>query len=202
MDKRGFESTEAMHDYMIQQWNNKVRKNDEVVVLGDLSFADGRSTNEILKRLNGKKYLIIGNHDRYLDDKNFDNNLYQWVKPYAVLNDNRRTVVLSHYPIMCYDGQYQTDANGNPTRYMLYGHVHNTYDEVLINQFQNITRQQTRLIYHHTDPQPIPCQMINCFCMFSDYTPLTLDEWIEVDAKRRASMPSLSEYHDTWMEVR
>lgn len=27
--------------------------------------------------------------------------------------------------------------------------------------------------------------MINCFCMFSDYTPLSLDEWIEVDARRR-----------------
>lgn len=30
--------------------------------------------------------------------------------------------------------------------------------------------------------------MINCFCMFSDYVPLTLDEWIEVDRKRRAIM--------------
>ena len=31
----------------------------------------------------------------------------------------------------------------------------------------------------------IPCRMINGFCMFSDYVPLTLDEWIEVDRKRR-----------------
>ena len=30
--------------------------------------------------------------------------------------------------------------------------------------------------------------MINCFCMFSDYVPLTLDEWIEVDRKRRDGM--------------
>ena len=34
----------------------------------------------------------------------------------------------------------------------------------------------------------IPCNMINCFCMFSDYVPLTLDEWIELDNKRRASL--------------
>lgn len=40
MDKRGFESVEAM--------------------------------NELLCRLNGRKYLIIGNHDRFLDDKAFD----------------------------------------------------------------------------------------------------------------------------------
>lgn len=30
--------------------------------------------------------------------------------------------------------------------------------------------------------------MINCFCMFSDYQPMTLDEWIEIDRKRRKAM--------------
>ena len=27
-----------------------------------------------------------------------------------------------------------------------------------------------------------------CFCMFSDYVPLTLDEWILLDAKRRSEL--------------
>lgn len=31
----------------------------------------------------------------------------------------------------------------------------------------------------------IPCCMINCFCVFSDYAPITLDEWIENDKMRR-----------------
>ena len=35
--------------------------------------------------------------------------------------------------------------------------------------------------------------MINCFCMFSDYVPLTLDEWIQADKKRRERI-SLSDY--------
>ena len=69
MDNRGFESVEAMNEHMITQWNKKVRKNDEVVILGDFSIEKGEKTNEILHRLNGKKYLIIGNHDRYLKDK-------------------------------------------------------------------------------------------------------------------------------------
>ena len=30
--------------------------------------------------------------------------------------------------------------------------------------------------------------MINCFCMFSGYTPLSLDEWIEVDRRRRENL--------------
>ena len=39
----------------------------------------------------------------------------------------------------------------------------------------------------------IPCQMINCFCMFSDYVPLTLDEWIQLDKNRRVKI-SISDY--------
>lgn len=38
--------------------------------------------------------------------------------------------------------------------------------------------------------------MINCFCMFSDYVPFTLDEWIEVDRKRRMNI-SISDYEAT-----
>ena len=30
--------------------------------------------------------------------------------------------------------------------------------------------------------------MINCFCMFSDYIPLTLDEWIRADRKRNIGL--------------
>lgn len=37
--------------------------------------------------------------------------------------------------------------------------------------------------------------------MFSDYVPLTLDEWIELDEKRRAAIPELSEYQDDWMDT-
>lgn len=35
MDVRGFEDVEEMNEYMISQWNRKVNKRDEVVVLGD-----------------------------------------------------------------------------------------------------------------------------------------------------------------------
>lgn len=38
---------------------------------------------------------------------------------------------------------------------------------------------------HQETAQPVPCQMINCFCMYSDYTPLTLEEWVECDQRRR-----------------
>ena len=160
MDKRGFSSVEEMNEYMIIRWNSRVKKRDEVVILGDFSMGKADETEEILKRLNGRKYLVVGNHDKYLQDKDVDQSLFVWAKDYAELNDNKRKIILSHYPILCYNGQYRRNENKVPTTYMLYGHVHNTYDEVLVNEFMTITKS----CFHEGHPEegPIPCQMINC----------------------------------------
>ena len=186
MDDRGFESGEAMNEYMIQQWNSRVRNNDDVVILGDLCLSKKPSeVNELLSGLNGKKYLIIGNHDKYVESRQFDRSQFVWIEHYMELKDNKRKVILSHYPIMCYNGQYRLDAEGNPITYMLYGHVHDTFDEYLINDYMRNIVQYKRQVRGSEELVTIPCRMINCFCMFSDYVPLTLDEWIEVDRKRR-----------------
>lgn len=118
MDCRGFEDVEIMNDYMVEQWNKKVRRNDEVVILGDFSWGNAKQTTELLERLNGKKFLIRGNHDLYLDDKAFDPSIFGWIKDYAELHDNRRKVVLSHYPMVCYNGQYRVDEKGKPKTWM------------------------------------------------------------------------------------
>lgn len=181
MDNRGFATVEAMNEYMIAQWNGKVRAGDEVVILGDFCISPaGQDVNKLLKRLNGTKYLITGNHDKYLDSRLFDRSLFGWIEPYKELHDNKRKVVLCHYPIMCYNGQYNIHDDGRPKTYMLYGHVHNTYDQQLINEFQEITRNRKRMVFGKDEEMNIPCNMINCFCMFSDYVPLSLDEWIEL----------------------
>lgn len=189
MDKRGFPSVEEMNDHMIRQWNAKVTKNDTVYILGDFSLAGGFQTSGILDCLNGKKHLITGNHDdRYLKDKHFEDHCLRSVNPYQEIRDNGRSVILSHYPVFCYKGQYRKDKQGRPLSYMLYGHVHNTHDEVLINRFIMETRTTLVQSRHAEQPEPIPCNMINCFCMFSNYQPMTLDEWIEIDRKRRKAM--------------
>ena len=119
--------------------------------------------------MNGKKYLIEGNHDKFLDDKEFDRSLFRWIRPYAEIRDCRRQVILSHYPVFCYKGQYRMTPEGTPLTYMLYGHVHNTHDERLVNEF------------------------IRIFCMFSDYIPLTLDDWIRLDKGRREEADNKSD---------
>lgn len=184
MDQRGFSSVEKMNEYMIEKWNGKVRKNDDVIIIGDLSWGNAEETNGLLKCLNGRLYLIQGNHDRFLTNKDMDVSRFQWIKSYEELSDNKRKVVLCHYPIMYYNGQYRLDEAGNPKTYMLYGHVHDTQDQRLLEQFQEITRN-TVTTDSQGNTRKIPCNMINCFCKYSDYEPLTLDEWIECDQKRR-----------------
>ena len=147
MDQRGFASGEEMDRYMIEKWNSRVRHGDEVVILGDFCMTKKADEAEkIIRQLKGKKYLVVGNHDRYLNDKTFDRSLFKWIEPYHELNDDRRKIVLSHYPVFCYDGQYRRNGNGVPKTYMLYGHVHNTYDEVLVNDFIMQTRACRRTV--------------------------------------------------------
>lgn len=187
MDKRGFGSVGEMNQYMIDRWNGKVNRNDEVVILGDFSWGKVEETQELLSKLKGTLYMIRGNHDHFLDNAKFDKSRFVWIRDYAEIHDNRRKVVLCHYPIMCYNGQYQVDKNGNPKTYMLYGHVHDTYDQRLLEQFQEITRNTVRTALAPGEKEQemaIPCNMINCFCMYSDYEPLTLDEWIRCQEKR------------------
>ncbi len=184
MDCRGFSSVEEMNEYMIGKWNGKVRENDEVVIIGDLSWGNAEETSQLTRRLNGRLYLIQGNHDDFVSKTTMDMSRFEWVKPYEELYDNKRKVVLCHYPIICYNGQYRLDEDGNPRTYMLYGHVHDSRDQQLVEQFQEITRA-TVVRNAQGHERAIPCNMINCFCQYSDYEPLTLDEWIACDEKRR-----------------
>ena len=98
-----------MNEHMIAQWNKKVTVSDSVYILGDFSIAKEDATEKIARRLNGKLHLIIGNHDRYLEDKCFDRSLFCSIEPYMEIRDNGRKVILSHYPVFCYNEQYRRD---------------------------------------------------------------------------------------------
>lgn len=54
-----------LHDkYLIKLWNKTVSKKDTIYVLGDFSFANTESAKKIISKLNGNKFLILGNHDK------------------------------------------------------------------------------------------------------------------------------------------
>ena len=58
-EDRPFNSIEEMNEIMIKKWNAKVRPTDTIYILGDFIFSDGVTATQLVKRLNGKKYLII-----------------------------------------------------------------------------------------------------------------------------------------------
>ena len=58
---RGFDSAEQMDNFIVEQYNSVVSKKDLVYILGDITMEKGNY--DILDRLNGKKRVVLGNHD-------------------------------------------------------------------------------------------------------------------------------------------
>ncbi len=58
---RNFTSVEEMDERMVDNWNKVVRPEDHVYHLGDVAMK--RQHLGIVRRLNGHKRLIFGNHD-------------------------------------------------------------------------------------------------------------------------------------------
>lgn len=116
-ERRPYKDVEEMNERMIENWNKKVKNNDDVYILGDFSFGNGNETNSLLESLNGRKYIVRGNHDYFLDKKDFNMDLIEWAKDYYVLKYNKMKFVLFHFPIAVWDCKHHGSIH-------LYGHVH------------------------------------------------------------------------------
>lgn len=108
-EARPFSSLEEMHEVIIERWNSVVKQDDVVYHLGDFAF--GKGYIDIAQRLNGKKRLIMGNHDTY----STSHYLRYFDKCYGVKYWER--CVLSHMPV---------HPNGLGARWLLnvHGHLH------------------------------------------------------------------------------
>jgi calcineurin-like phosphoesterase family protein len=63
---RPFATAEEMDAVLTQKWNATVGQKDEVYILGDFTMRPAMESHRYLAPLNGRKYLIRGNHDRFL----------------------------------------------------------------------------------------------------------------------------------------
>ena len=61
--KRPYATVEEMNETLIRNWNETVPENGTVFHLGDFAFGGWREWMSDYNRLNGKIYLILGNHD-------------------------------------------------------------------------------------------------------------------------------------------
>lgn len=125
LSNRPFKDIDEMNHMLIRNWNSYITNNDEIYILGDFIYkGNGKQANALLSRLHGKKYLIKGNHDNFLNDPNFDITLFEWVKDYYVLDYKKIKFVLFHYPILEWAGYFRNSIH-------LYGHVHNACKDPL-----------------------------------------------------------------------
>ena len=60
---RPYANTEAMNKALIANWNSVVGEDDTVFCLGDFCLGNKDDIINFGKQLNGKKFLVLGNHD-------------------------------------------------------------------------------------------------------------------------------------------
>ena len=61
---RPFRNTNHMNETMIRNWNGIVKESDSTIHLGDFALSSFKNIRYTRNRLNGKIYIIRGNHDR------------------------------------------------------------------------------------------------------------------------------------------
>ena len=131
---RPFQTAEEMDAVLLANWNAAVKSNDTVYIVGVLFFRNNTSAEEYLQQLNGKKHLLIGNHDKDWMKKTDLPRYFESVERMTEINDGAHKITLCHYPMMTWNHI----AKGS---YMVHGHIHNNIDAdyfTLIKKMPNI----------------------------------------------------------------
>ena len=114
---RPFRTVEEMNEVIIANWNKTVSDDDTVYHLGDFCLGDVDSWARVRARLNGHIHLIAGNHDLKNIRQGIDG-LFDSVEMQCQLVIEKHTIILNHYPFLCYSGAYKDEV------WQLFGHVH------------------------------------------------------------------------------
>ena len=106
-----------MNEAMVKEWNDLVEPEDLVYILGDVAFLPATKAVEYMRRLNGRKILVQGNHDRkLLKDPEFYG-CFEEVHHYLDINYAGTKVVMFHYPIAEFDQMHRGAVH-------FHGHLH------------------------------------------------------------------------------
>jgi len=155
--QRPFENIETMANTIINNWNKKVKRNDNVYILGDM-FYQCENPEEILKQLKGKKHLIIGNHDSFIKNEKIKK-YFCSINHYLEITDGHNLLILCHYPLITYKHENHKNA------FMVHGHIH------LRNQTDlfNLLKKRPRILNAGVD--------------INGFTPRSLEELVINNAK-------------------
>ena len=113
---RPFNSVEEMNETLIRNWNEVVPPDGRVFHLGDFAFGGDAEWRSVLSRLNGKIYLILGNHD-IQNVKSEVMDRFEAVTQQMLIGVDGQKIILNHYPLLAFGGSYHNI-------WQLFGHVH------------------------------------------------------------------------------
>lgn len=153
---RPFLSVEEMDETIINNWNKVVKDTDNVYIGGDFCYKSCKDPVEYLKRLNGHKHLIVGNHDKSLLKNPAARRYFESIKDIMNITDGDKRIVLCHYPMVEWDGFFRNSIH-------LFGHIHNNTSNATYDIVKNIP---------------------NCYNIGADvldFTPRTLEEIIKAN---------------------
>ena len=146
---RPYASVEEMDCDLVRKWNKRVGIEDTVCILGDFALDD--SSAQVIDKLQGKKVLLLGNHDNVLSLATLRR--FDFVQTIYTIDDRGRSVCLCHYPLLSYD---RSVYDG----YHVFGHIHNNPNDRAFHL------------------QALLAHSLNCSADVVDFTPRTLDELI------------------------
>lgn len=114
---RPFSSVEEMNEKMIANWNEVVNPGDTVYHLGDFAFCTSDRAISLLNRLNGRKVLITGNHEKTIIASEEARNKFERIYQYKEVKDGSEFLVLLHYGMRVWNKSHHGAIH-------LYGHSH------------------------------------------------------------------------------
>ena len=163
-DARPFDTIEAMNEKIIENWNSVVKPKDIIYHLGDFAF--GKHNILLAKRLNGKKRLVMGNHDTY------PSSLYleYFDKLYGCVFWER--CILSHMPV---------HPNGLGSRWMLniHGHLHSKVVKRSLYDIMEIKLEDGPVQFSKFDHEESDPNYFNVSCEQNNLTPIHRDVIME-----------------------
>ena len=120
LNPRGFQSVEDHNETIIERHNSIVSPEDTVYCLGDCGMGtDIELIKNYISRLNGKKYLAIGNHDSEAKIKAYkEANLFEAIQFAYRIRYKKIEYLLTHYPTLVYNG------NDPKPVWNIHGHDH------------------------------------------------------------------------------
>ncbi len=101
-----FKDVDEMDEFIVSEWNAVIRPQDKVYHFGDV----WHKPSQILKRLNGHKRLILGNHDNCKTPEIF--NAFEKIMMWRVFPEWK--LVMTHVPIIIpQNGKYSVNVHGH-----------------------------------------------------------------------------------------